>query len=135
MEFSLLDRFLLALAIWREARGESDTGMLLVGLVILNRALDGKHRWPRRVAEVILQPQQFSAFNPDDPNALLWPRDRDPTWKRAERAALAAIEASADPTFRHPAAQANHYHATSVQPRWATAEPLHTEDRHVFYRL
>jgi spore germination cell wall hydrolase CwlJ-like protein len=136
-ELTLLDRALLALAIWREARGESDTGMLLVGLVILNRANDVRRRWPRNVADVVLQPKQFSAFNADDPNAVLWPRDGDDSWARAQRAADDAVSIVERSAQAHPGHRANHYHATSIaRPAWAVAtEPVHVEQRHAFYEL
>ena len=67
----LLRRFILALAVWREARGETPVGKLLVAQTIENRVQD--RRWPATYEDVITQPWQFSAFNKGDPNATLFP--------------------------------------------------------------
>ena len=68
----LLVKFVLALAVYREARGESVIGKILVAQTIENRVQD--RRWPDTYRDVVLQPWQFSAFNKNDPNALLFPR-------------------------------------------------------------
>lgn len=69
----LYPRFLMALCVWREARSESIAAMRGVVHVILNRVRDPDFRWRGDVVKVILQPQQFSSFNRDDPNASKFP--------------------------------------------------------------
>ncbi len=56
----------LARTIYGEARGESEKGMVACAFVIRNRCWDD--RWPNTIKEVCQQPQQFSCWNPDDPN-------------------------------------------------------------------
>ena len=69
--------FLLALCLWREARGEGDAGMTAVGCVIRNRVNDWKQDWRK----VIVGANQFSSMTiQNDPNTVLWPLDGDPVF-------------------------------------------------------
>lgn len=130
----LLDRFLLALCVWREARGETVKGKQLVAQVIVNRCTDALHRWPRTVPAVITQPWQFSSFNKDDANALLYPAEADSSWPDCVQAAdiaLSTLTGSLAPTT-----SANHYHVAGLDPSWRDAtKVVATEGHHVFYRL
>lgn len=65
--------FIEALALYREARGESMAAKAAILAVIRNRATDPQSRWPRSTVAVIVQPLQFSSFNSNDPNASVWP--------------------------------------------------------------
>ena len=56
---------LLAATIWAEARGESYTGQLAVGSVIMNRVKSSK--FPNTIPEVIMQNKQFASY-PDAVN-------------------------------------------------------------------
>lgn len=125
---TLLRRFALALCIWREARGESLLGKLLVGQTIENRVTDP--RWPDTYVGVITQRAQFSSFNKDDPNAVLFPAEDDTTWADCVAAADMVLSAT------EPLTRANHYHAKTVRPKWARADKLVAgEGRHLFYAL
>lgn len=123
-----LSRFLLALCVWREARGESLRGKQLVADVIRNRVND--HRWPHSYRDVVLQPKQFSAFNLGDPNAVKFPSAEDPAWLDS----LAVTDAVlADAT---KLTDANHYKTIDSFAAWADASKIvATEGHHVFYRL
>src|SRR5262245_34015245 len=88
----LLRRFALALAVWREARGESLRGRCLVAQVIENRVTDS--RWPDTYVGVITQRLQFSSFNPGDPNATLFPAETDLAWEGCVLAADRVINNS-----------------------------------------
>lgn len=124
----LLRRFALALCVWREARGESPLGKLLVAQVIENRVTDS--RWPDTYIGVITQPLQFSAFNKNDPNVSTFPRETDPAWADAVAAAEYVI------TAPNPLTPANHYHTTVISPEWARGKtPVRTEGNHAFYCL
>jgi len=63
----LVDKQLMALTIYGEARGEGRDGKIAVGSVILERV---EHRaWDgETVQEVCLMPYQFSCYLPGDPN-------------------------------------------------------------------
>jgi spore germination cell wall hydrolase CwlJ-like protein len=69
---------LLALCIWREARGEGMLGRRGVGCVVRNRANHGGYG--PGFAGVILKPYQFSSFNVTDPNSTRWPTDGTIDW-------------------------------------------------------
>lgn len=126
---SLLDRFLLALCVYRESRGESLFGQQLVAKVILNRANDVHQRWPRTIRDVILQPMQFSSFNPSDSNVSVYPHDDD-VWKRCVAAADVVLAGGLSEVG------ANHYHTLDVHPAWSNGiTPDITEGHHVFYEL
>jgi len=121
-------RFLLALCLWREARGESQRGKELVAQVIVNRAIDG--RWPKSIVGVILQPMQFSSFNKNDPNATLFPAEGDVAWDACVEAAESVL---ANPA---PITTANHYCVVGLTPSWAQPEKVVAQEgRHVFYCL
>src|SRR3990167_6839439 len=107
----LLRLFALSLTCWREARGESVLGKLLVCQVVENRVRDP--RWPDTYVGVITQAAQFSAFNKNDPNALLFPTELDRSWPECVAVAESVLST---PT---PFTTANHYHAQSVRPTWA----------------
>ena len=124
----LLPRFALALAVWREARGETVIGKLLVAQTIENRVVDP--RWPETYVGVIMQPLQFSAFNRGDPESLLFPSEHDTSWPDCVAAADFVIGSPGRVTV------ANHYHAVGVMPAWADATHIVArEDHHVFYFL
>lgn len=128
---TLLDRFLLALCVWREARGETLTGKKLVAAVVINRRTDAAHRWPRTISGVILQPLQFSSFNAADPNSVKFPNTAMDLsiWEDCVAAADGAI-------IGPLTTDANHYHVEGLHPAWAdTSKIVATEGAHVFYRL
>lgn len=60
------DLYYLSRTMWAEARGEGREGMLHVGSVVLNRVRDNRFR--NTIKGVVLQPSQFSVWNPNNPN-------------------------------------------------------------------
>ena len=124
----LLRRFVLALAAWREGRGEPLAGKRLIAQVIENRVTDP--RWPDTYVSVITQPWQFSAFNKNDPNALKFPSETDPSWPECVEAADVVLAAQT------PLTDANHYHTRDVWPTWARIDKeVAREGRHIFYAI
>lgn len=74
------DLFLLALVMWREARGEGPDGMRAVGHVILNRA----HDWGQTLYQAIIGRNQFSSITVlGDSQTVLWPLPNDPVFALA----------------------------------------------------
>lgn len=73
------DAHLLALCIWREARGEGMLGRRGVGCVVRNR-IAARTYFGHDYQSVILKPWQFSSFNRNDPNANQWPTDGELSW-------------------------------------------------------
>ena len=137
---SAYDRQMVALCVWREARGASDEAMRGVCWVIRNRAKDA--RWPGTEHGVVLQPKQFSCFNAGDANAVKFPNKRDTVdWAAWERvnAAVDAVFAEGVGESADPTKGANHYHSIpegKPYPSWAVREAETLRLRGFrFYRL
>lgn len=138
---------LTALCMYAEAAGEPMAGKLAVGLAIRNRAARPGW-WGKSVQGVILQPKQFSAFNPSEKDRLiprmiaaLEGRNSSAAARRAfddcHRAAALVFGGLFDFTEG-----ADHYHTVlppyegvkEWPPRWAKKlRRTVTIDRHVFY--
>ena len=123
------DEWMMALCIWREARGEPAKGKIAVGEVIRNR-MQAKGRWRSTIVGVITQPKQFSAFNTGDPNTTKFPKGSGPAWKACCVAARKVME---ETDFSRGA---NHYHTKAVKPYWSKGKtPVCGIGNHLFYKL
>lgn len=121
--------YVLALCVWREARGESELGMRLVAQTIRNRVDD--KRWPNTYVGVITQPWQFSAFNANDPNVTKYPDDADAAWPKCVAAAQAVLDSSGNPFTT-----ANHYCVNTLKPAWFDQNRVVAQEgNHVFLSL
>lgn len=129
-EQEAMDFTLLALCVWREARGEPLEGKKAVAWSVRNRVLHPSW-WGTDWATVILHPWQFSSFNRNDPNATLWPMKHEPAWRDSIDAAVEAWEAIVpDPTDG-----ATQYHADSMTPAWAKKMVRVSHiGNHIFYK-
>jgi N-acetylmuramoyl-L-alanine amidase len=113
------DLFLMALCVWREARGEPMEAKRAVGWVIRNRA-DKPGWWGGpSIASVVLHPYQFSSFNHNDPNSTKMPAPQDPSWIAS---LMAAQEAFAKSTSDPTGGAVDYYDKSmdSNPPPWAT---------------
>lgn len=82
---------LLALCIWREARGESLNAKLGVAWTIRNRcAMAPAQGFKPDITGNILHPWAFSSFMEGDPNAVRYPNPYDPSWQQSLQAARSA---------------------------------------------
>ena len=122
---------LLRVLVLGEAESESLFGKFAVAQVVKNRMLDT--RWPNNWREVMLQPKQFSCFNPGLFRAETLKTRRDKGyWKDARYASFGIF-------YNHVAdmvAGSNHYHSKSVTPFWSRGHAsIMTIGSHVFYRL
>jgi N-acetylmuramoyl-L-alanine amidase len=82
------DVFMLALCLYREARGDGLAGMTAVGCVVRNRV--NKHK-SSYYAEVV-KPWQFSSITAKgDPELTLFPASSDPSWAQAQSIAAGII--------------------------------------------
>jgi hypothetical protein len=125
---------ILARTIYGEARGESDAGKAAVAWVVRNRAQRGGW-WGDDLVEVCLKPYQFSCWNQNDPNRRIVERlstRGNPLFQKCINIASDVLTGKiSDPTVG-----ANHYHADSVKPNWASSERFTVQiDNHLFYRL
>jgi spore germination cell wall hydrolase CwlJ-like protein len=91
------DTFLLALAVYREARGEDLAAMIAVGCVIRNR-VQHPGWYGRTWFEVITRPYQFSSFNLGEPNSIVFGSPTDRAWQDSVSAALSVMGGAPDPT-------------------------------------
>lgn len=110
------DLVFLALAVWREARGESFVAQTAVAHSIMNRV----HRpswWGRSVTEVVTKRLQYSSLtDPHDPQLTTWPKGTEQSWADALRIAAGVM----DGTIKNPVPGADSYHDTSIPaPVWA----------------
>jgi len=113
----VVDMVFLALATWREARGESDEGKAGVIHCILNR-VDSPKWWGRNVCQVLFKAWQVSSMtNPHDLQLTKWPDPESESWQKCLRLAECAIFG----TLENPVPGADSYHDTSAQPYWADA--------------
>jgi N-acetylmuramoyl-L-alanine amidase len=87
-DWTAADVFMLALCLWREARGEGRTGMIAVGCVVRNRVIrDGQSYY----AETVRRLQFSSLTAKGDPELTLWPVENDPSWQTAQALAQSII--------------------------------------------
>lgn len=109
---------LLALCIWREARGEVYDAKQGVAWSIRNRVMEPCW-WGSGWDGVILKPWQYSSFNSDDPNATKVPMLNSDMFADCLNAAVEAFQGNGiDPT-----SGATHYFDKSLDakpPSWAT---------------
>lgn len=123
----------LARTIWGEARGGSRLGMEAVAAVVLNRLREGKaRRFGATIADVCLKPDQFSCWNPGDPNlAKLKAVDE------ADRQFLVCLKiarSAVDGGLVDPTEGSDHYHTVNVAPDWSRGKSFARRiDDHLFY--
>lgn len=123
----------LATAIYFEARGESYRGQAAVAQVVMNRV---NHRlYPNTVCGVVFQNQsrrnacQFSFACDGIPERI----NEKKAWAQAEEISKKITNGS---IYLTEVANATHYHATYVYPRWAPRLKRMTKiGLHIFYRF
>lgn len=90
--------FMLALAIYREARGETAAAKVAVGWVIRNRS-EHPSWYGKDYFSVITKPAQFSSFNLGEKNSTVFGAPADPAWHGSIQAAIDVLQSNApDPT-------------------------------------
>lgn len=83
---------LLALVIWREARGESIEAKLGVACVVRNRKTHPGW-WGHTIIGVITRKWQFTSMTgAGDPNLRQWPMENDPSWRESMDAATDILD-------------------------------------------
>jgi len=109
----------LALAIWREARGEPNLGKVAVAMSLLNR-VSHPGWWGDDVMSVLFKRWQYSSLtDPRDRQLVVWPHKDDPSWQECMQIARDALEG----VLENPVPGADSYHDTSIRPpAWATKD-------------
>ncbi|WP_159953039.1 PLxRFG domain-containing protein [Rhizobium sp. 18065] len=109
-----------------EAAAEGETGMAAVANVIKNRA-DRRGKSP---ADIVREPAQFTGYSAPGPAAVK--AMEDPALRQKAESILDSVLAGELPDVTDGA---DHYHAKSVNPAWASAMPRTKEvGNHLFYR-
>lgn len=127
MNWDDYNQALLALVVWREARGEGSEGMKAVGCVVRNRVKNDT--W----TQIISAKWQFSSLTaPGDPMLVQWPVEGDPQFLEAMLLASGIYNGSIPDNTNG----ATHYFNPSVVlPKWAaTMTKVATIGHHVFYK-
>lgn len=88
MEYNLADKIIMALTIWREARGEGYEGMQAVANVIKNNALAVGHSV---YAECTMLDRYSSMTVPSDPQTTHFPKETDSAWRSAQSIAFGVL--------------------------------------------
>ena len=106
---------MLARLLWGEnANTLSEEEALLIGDSVLNR-VDSPH-YPKTVPEVIMQPQQYSPYNPSDPNykRIMQFGEKHPKWPEY----IGYAQKILDPKRKR--STITHYFS-STPPKWAAS--------------
>ncbi|MDE2562958.1 MAG: cell wall hydrolase [Sphingomonadales bacterium] len=114
----------LAGAIYFESKGETLTGQLAVGRVVINRATSG--RFPDSYCGVVYQHAQFSFVR----HGAMPPIN---TGSHAWQTAVRIAQIAEDNAWTNPVKGALYFHAARLSPGWHR-ERLARIDNHVFYR-
>lgn len=127
MDWDGYNQFLLALTMWREARGEGLEGMKAVGCVIRNRVHNGT--W----SEIITAKWQFSSLTaPGDAMLVSWPVQNDIQFLEA----MALAGGIYTGVLTDNTNGATHYFNPSVvKPKWAASlTKVASIGHHDFYK-
>lgn len=125
------DSFLLALCVWREARGEPQLGWIAVAWVIKNRMIRRK----QTAYKVITARLQFSSMTaPKDPELGFWPMENDSIWISIQAECMGVMHG----IIPDPTNGATSYYASyiSFPPDWNMTELVQTAKigRHLFFK-
>lgn len=124
---------ILACNIYREARGESDYGMMSIAFVTLNRKDNDK--FPHTVKKIVYQSGQFS-WTAASTSFKVYERDR---WEKAKEFASVLTKIHKTNKVAYDALDITkgslYYHSKKVKPYWTKAMIRTVRiDNHIFYK-
>jgi spore germination cell wall hydrolase CwlJ-like protein len=112
------DLVFLALAIWRESRGEPVACRVSVAHSVWNR-VQRKSWWGDTVVNVLRKKWQYSSLtDPRDPQLTTWPQSGDQHWEECISIARDVLTKKS----AHPMPGADSYHDISIAPPAWTAK-------------
>lgn len=126
---------ILARTLYGEAEAGNIKDATAIAHVVVNRV--GRAYWPDSVAEVCLQPWQFSCWNQNDPNRVRILAASGSWFEKCKVIAAEVIKSGCngcDPTSR-----STHYYQSNIkEPKWArNKRPIykvgHKSGAHLFY--
>lgn len=124
---------LLALTVWREARGESGDAMAGVAWTVRNRVAHPKW-WGHDLVEVMTHKWQYSSIAaPNDPQLIKYPLLTDVMFPFCLEIASGVL----DDYIADPTDGATSYYDISIKPpAWATPDKFTIQiGRLIFYRI
>ncbi|ADP02639.1 cell wall hydrolase SleB [Salmonella phage PVPSE1] len=124
---------ILACNMYREARGESDHGLMSIAFVTLNRKDNDK--FPRTVKKIVYQPGQFS-WTSYSTSFKVYEKDR---WEKAKEFAEVLTKIHNNNKIVYDAIDitkgSTYYHSKKVKPYWTKAMIRTVSiDNHIYYK-
>lgn len=119
IDYKGYEEAMLALLVWREARGELHQAKVAVCYSVLNRVKSPKW-WGRTIGEVVAKKWQYSSMAaPGDPNLIAYPLPHDLSFQDA----MLAVNAVLTNGEKNPVEGADSYYDVSIPPpKWAKPE-------------
>jgi N-acetylmuramoyl-L-alanine amidase len=119
MSWDIWEASLLALTLWREARGESTTARIGVAYSVINRVRNPKW-WGNSIASVLAKRYQYSALTlGGDPNLVKWPVPGGPDGIAFEEC-MKITDQVLSGVVANPVTGADSYYDASIPPpAWA----------------
>jgi len=119
LDYSTYEQSMLALLVWREARGEVYQAKMAVAFSVLNRVKNPKW-WGTSLGAVVAKKWQYSSMAaPGDPNLILYPLPHDLSFHDT----LSAVNAVLFNSPINQTAGADSYYDLSIPPpKWAKPE-------------
>lgn len=130
MKYDERDIDILTRTLYGEAKSGSVQDAQAIACVVLNRV--HYRNWPNKIADVCLQPWQFSCWNHNDPNRDRIMKAKSGKWfDRCRQIAEDAARGDLD----DPTQQSTHYHTHAMgKPKWAKKRwPVYNTPSHAFY--
>jgi len=123
------DRDILARTLFGEARANDVDDAQAIASVILNRV--NYKNWPNKVADVCLQPWQFSCWNQNDPNRDRILQASGAWWEDCKAIAAMALNGLMSDSTK----TSTHYYARYIKtPGWARGRsPAFETEVHIFF--
>lgn len=120
LSYSIYEQIMLALLLWREARGETYQAKVAVAFSVLNRVQHPKW-WGTTLGAVIAKKWQYSSMAaPGDPNLIQYPLPQDVSFHDCLTVVDGVLTGKG---VKNLVLGADSYYDTSIPPpKWATPE-------------